>query len=83
MMPVRMGSFNAFEQDKGNSFWRSWLQRELPRADTMGRVFSQIELEDIRFLIPHVYSRLKRNKAIRKTHGFHDMIIDGHEHTSS
>lgn len=83
MMLARMGSLNALEQDKGNRFWRRWLGRALPSADTIGRVFSQIVLASIRSLLRHLYSRLKRNKALKKTHGFHVMILDGHEHTSS
>jgi hypothetical protein len=83
MLLTRMGSLNALEQDKGNRFWRRWLGRELPSSDTMGRVYSRIILGSIRSLIHQVYSRLKRNKAIKKTFGFHPLIIDGHEHTSS
>jgi len=55
----------------------------LPSADTIGRVFARIILASIRSLIHHVYSRLKRNKAIKKTHGFHVLLIDGHESSSS
>jgi len=83
MMLTRMGSLNALEQDKVNRFWKRWLGRALPSADTIGRVFARIILASIRSLIHHVYSRLKRNKAIKKTFGFHPLIIDGHEHTSS
>lgn len=83
MMLARMGSLNALEQDKGNRFWKRWLGRVLPSADTMGRVFCRIILASLRSLIHHVYSRLKRNKAIKKTMGFHPLLIDGHEHTSS
>jgi len=83
MMLAQMGSLNALEQDKQNSFWIKWLGRDLPSADTMGRGFSLIDLDSIRSSIHHVYTRLKRNKAVKKTHGFHVLIIDGHEHTSS
>jgi len=83
MMLTQMGSLNSLEQAKHSRFWRKWLGRELPSADTMGRGFSQIGLNSIRSLIHHVYTRLKRNKAIRKTHGFPVLILDGHEHTSS
>ena len=83
MVLTRMGSLNALEQDKGNSFWRRWLRSALPSADTIGRVYSQIIVDSIRSLIHQAYSRLKRNKAIKKTLGFHPLIIDGHEHTSS
>jgi len=83
MMVTRLGSLNALEQAKGNSFWPRWLGRKLASADTMGRVYSQIVLASIRSLIHHIYSRLKRNKALKKIYGFHVLIIDGHEHTSS
>ena len=83
MLLTRMGSLNALEQDKSNRFWRRWLGRALPSADTIGRMFTRIILASIRSLIHHVYSRLKRNKAIKKTFGFHPLLIDGHEHTSS
>jgi len=83
MMLTQMGSLNSLEQDRDNSFWAKWLGRDLPSADTIGRGFSKMDLDSIRSSLHHVYSRLKRNKAIRKTHGFHVLIIDGHEHTSS
>ena len=83
MLLTRMGSLNALEQERGNSFWRRWLGRALPSADTIGRVYSRIIVGSIRSLIHQVYSRLKRNKAIKRTFGFHPLIIDGHEHTSS
>jgi len=83
MMLTRRGSLNALEQDKGNRFWMRWLGCTLPSADTMGRVFSQVDLDAIRCCIHHVYSKLKRNKALKKTHGFDVLIIDGHESNAS
>jgi len=71
MMLTRMGSLNALEQAKGNRFWRRWLSRALPSADTIGRVFSQIVLASICSLLRHLYSRLKRNKVLKKIHEFH------------
>jgi hypothetical protein len=79
MMATRLGSLNALEQEKGNLFWRKWLKRPLPSADTMGRGFSRMDLEAIRSSLRHVYLRLKRNKAIPKTSGFHALVLDGHE----
>ena len=83
MLLTRMGSLNALEQDNSNRFWKRWLGRVIPSADTIGRVFTRIILASIRSLIHHIYSRLKRNKAIKKTFGFNPLLIDGHEHTSS
>lgn len=82
-MLARMGSLNALEQDRGNGFWRRCLGQDLPSADTIGRVFSLINLDSIRHFIHHLYSRLNRNKALRKSHGFHVLVIDGHESSSS
>lgn len=42
-----------------------------------------MELDVIRSLICSVYGRLKRNKALKGTHGFHVLIVDGHESSSS
>ena len=61
----RLGSLNALEQTKASSFWSRWVRAELPSADTVGRVFSRIDLDSIRDVGKTVYSRLKRNKAIR------------------
>ena len=83
MMATRLGSLNALEQEKGRSFWRKWLKRPLPSADTMGRGFSRMDLESIRLSLRHVYLRLRRNKAIPKTSGFHVLVLDGHESSAS
>ncbi|MGD2245620.1 MAG: hypothetical protein PVI11_03635 [Candidatus Aminicenantes bacterium] len=83
MMAAQMESLNALEQDKKNSFWRKWLGIDLPSADTMARGFSQVNLDSIHLSVHHVYTRLKKNKALKKTHGFHVLILDGHEHISS
>jgi hypothetical protein len=83
MIAARIGSLNALEQDKGNGFWRRWLGEDLPSADTIGRVFSQIKVDNIRSVIHSIYTRLKRNKAVKKTHGLNVLILDGHESSSS
>lgn len=81
----RMGSLNALEQTKGNPFWKRWLGREkLPSADTNGRVFAQIDSDAIRQALHHIYSRLKRNKALEPSFGgFFVLIVDGHESNAS
>jgi hypothetical protein len=80
----RLGSLNALEQTKGNSFWKKWIGDELPSADTIGRVFSMISADDIRQILKSLYSKLKRNKALRPAVGHKFvLIIDGHESTSS
>jgi hypothetical protein len=83
MMVTRLGSLNALEQEKVNPFWRKWLKRPLPSADTMGRGYSRMDLESIRWSLRHVYLRMRRNKAIPRTHGFHALVLDGHESSAS
>jgi hypothetical protein len=80
-----MGSLNALEQTKGNAFWKGWLGREgLPSADTMGRVFAQIDSDAIRKALQHIYSRLKRNKVLKPSFGgLFAFIVDGHESSAS
>ncbi len=76
----RLGSLNALEQTAGNSFWKKWVGDELPSADTIGRVFNLISAEDIRQILKSLYSKLKRNKALRPAVGHKiALIIDGHE----
>lgn len=76
----RLGSLNAIEQMKAKGYWQRWIGDDWPSADTLGRVFSQISVEDMRKLIQHVYRRLKRNKVLKPAYaGKTALIIDGHE----
>ncbi|MEK9149279.1 MAG: hypothetical protein AAB267_04450, partial [Candidatus Desantisbacteria bacterium] len=80
----RMGSLNALEQTKGNSFWEHWLEEKLPSADTTGRVFFKIDCNSIRRAMRHIYNRLKRNKALKPAFGnLFALIVDGHESSAS
>jgi hypothetical protein len=81
MFLTRLGSFNALEQSRGNSFWRKWLDAAMPSADTMGRVAAGIEdVEPLRQGNVQLYSRLKRMKALPAPwHGLTLAVFDGHE----
>lgn len=86
MALAQMGSLNALEQTQGSRFWNKWLDRsQLPSADVMGTVFSSIDCRSLRNTLRHLYSRLKRNKALQPA--FSDnlfaLIIDGHESSAS
>lgn len=84
MALARMGSLNVLEQSKGSYFWRRWLGHSLPSADTIGRVFAKLDCEGIREVLRRIYSRMKRNKALKPFfHGFFALIIDGHEQSGS
>lgn len=86
MALAQKGSLNALGQTVGNCFWKDWITNGvLPSADTIGRVFSLIEVNTLRSVLKHTYRRLKRNKVLHP--GFHDnlfaVIIDGHESSAS
>lgn len=77
---TRLGSLNALEQSHHSAFWRRWLGRPLPSADSMGRIASLIDADDLRVLVQRLYTSLKRNKALAPTsHGLMALVIDGHE----
>lgn len=80
MFLARLGSLNALEQSKPSRFWCRWLGREMPSADTIGRVGALADPADVRALHHHVYSRLKRMKALEPpAHGLMMAVVDGHE----
>lgn len=60
------------------------MGKDLPSADTIGRVFSGMFSDDIRRIMKGFYSKLKRNKALRPAiNGRFALIIDGHESSCS
>ena len=84
MFLSRRGSLNALEQTRPSPFWARWLGQEMPSADSIGRICSQIDLSDIRAAVHQVYSRLKRMKALEPPeHGLMQAVVDGHETTAS
>lgn len=83
MFWARLGSLHALESVAAARFWNSWLQQPLASADTVGRVYSLLELEGLRTGIHHLYTRLKRNKALPAVGGLAVAVIDGHESHAS
>lgn len=83
MFWARLGSLHALESVAAARFWKSWLQQPLASADTVGRVYSLLELEGLRTGIHHLYTRLKRNKALPAVGGLAVAVVDGHESHAS
>ncbi len=81
----QMGSLNALEQTRGKRYWRRWIKDNLPSADAMGDGFKKMVCDDIREILKYVYSRMKRNKALKPAYGSKSfaLILDGHENHSS
>jgi hypothetical protein len=83
MFWARLGSLHALESVASARFWKSWLQPPLASVDTVGRVYSLLEVEGLRSGLHHLYSRLKRNKALPALGGLAVAVIDGHESHAS
>jgi len=81
MFLARLGSLHALEQERAS--WARRFPQPLASADTIGRVFSLVRTEDLRGILGGVYSRLKRNKALKPVHGHHVLLLDGHESSAS
>ncbi len=80
MFLSRLGSLNALDQSRPSRFWERWLGQRLPSADTLGRVGALVDEAGVRALHHHLYSRLKRLKALEPPgHGLMAAILDGHE----
>jgi hypothetical protein len=85
MALAQLGSLNALEQSmKRNRCWRGWVGERLPSADTIGNIAEKIDADSIRRVLKHVYTRLKRNKALKPVDADRFvLVIDGHESSSS
>jgi len=80
MFLARLGSLNALVQTRPQRFWARWLGTELPSADTLGRVATQLEMDGLRAVQRQVYAHLKRGKALPPpAHGLIAAVLDGHE----
>ena len=83
MFWARLGSLHALESVREARFWNSWLGQPLASGDTVGRVYSLLEVEALRTGLHHLYTRLKRNKALPGLGGLAVAAIDGHESHAS
>lgn len=85
MTLAQLGSLNALEEtSRHNNFRHRWIGAALPSADTIGNVSAKINSNCIRKLIKHIYSTLKRNKALKPfLDGRFALVVDGHESSSS
>jgi hypothetical protein len=83
MFWARLGSLNALETVSTAKFWKPWLGGAMTSADTIGRVHAAVDTGQLRNGLHHVYSRLKRNKALPLNLGLDVAVLDGHEQHAS
>lgn len=79
----RLGSLNALAGAARSPFLREWLGCDMPSADTIGRVFAEIDCAGLRSGLHLAYACLKRNKALPGIAGIDAAILDGHESSAS
>lgn len=84
-MLTRRGSLNALAQTRPSFFWKRENEGELPSADTLGGVIAGVEIATLRSILKQVYTRLKRNKALKPLFpkGGFALVLDGHESSAS
>ena len=84
MALTRLGSLNGLEQIGRTKLLKRLLDEKPASADTVGRAMSLLNNDALREINRHIYSRMKRNKALKPMVGnMFALIIDGHETTAS
>lgn len=76
---ARRGSLNAWELTAGARFGKPGLGEATCSADTLGRVHAWTGAGGLRRGIHHLYTCLKRNKALPDLQGLAVAVLDGHE----
>jgi len=76
---ARLGSLNAWALVAGARFWPNWLHEPTCSADSPGRIQALRKADERRQGMPHLYARLKRNKALPDMQGVGVAVLDGHE----
>ena len=84
MALTRLGSLNCLEQIGRTKLLKRMTEEEPASADTVGRTMSLLNNDDLRRINRDIYSRMKRNKALKPMlENMFVLIIDGHETTAS
>lgn len=76
---ARLGSLHALETVSGAAFWKKWLGQPMCSVDTVGRVHARMDADGLRKGLHHLYTCLKRNKALAGIGGLGVAVLDGHE----
>jgi len=80
MCVLRLGSLNAIETElRIPKRMEKVVGKRKASADSIGRVFSVMDLESLRDVLSGINHRLKRNKALRTDWPFRFAAVDGHE----
>jgi hypothetical protein len=80
MFATCRGSLNGIDKER---HFPGRMQRfvgpHVPSADTVGRVYAQLDSSALRQVLQEVHLRMKRNKVLNTTSGWLFAAVDGHE----
>ncbi len=77
---LRLGSLNAIETElRIPRRMEKLVGKRKPSADSIGRIYSVMDLASLRNVLADANHRLKRNKALRTDWPFRFAAVDGHE----
>lgn len=86
MFAFRIRSFNSLEQElRRKGRWERWCGARKPSADTIGRVLSKFNCEDLRKILSEANRSAWRSKSMHMAivDSYRVVAIDGHELFSS
>jgi hypothetical protein len=80
MFATCRGSLNGIDKER---HFPGRMQKivgpHVPSADSVGRIYCQMDTKELREVLKDVHLRIKRNKALRDTRGWFVAAVDGHE----
>lgn len=80
MCVLRLGSLNAMEQElRIPRRMEKLVGERKASADSIGRIFSLMDLDMFRNMLANINHRLKRNKVLKTDGPFRFAAVDGHE----
>lgn len=79
MFLCRLRSFNELDQYRHRNSWKRYLGCSVPSDDELDYETERIDLDSLREVLAHIYTRLMRNKVLLPILGWRVAAIDGHE----
>jgi hypothetical protein len=80
MFATRRGSLNGMDKERRlHRRLQDLVGPRVPSADTVGRVYAQLDSGGLRQVLKAVHLRIKRNKMLHNTADWVFAAVDGHE----
>ncbi len=80
MFATGRGSLNGIDHQRHlPGRLRRFVGPHIPSADSVGRVYTQLDSRTLRQMFQDVHYRIKRNKMLDNTTGWLFAAVDGHE----